>query len=106
MARTLAEVKASLDPDRRARIEAASAVAIAEIENLRELRRLVAMSQEQMAESLGVSQPSIHQVEKRTDLYLSTLRRFVQAAGGELELIVRLPNREPLRLKGIGELTG
>ncbi len=106
MARTLAEVKASLDPERRARIEAASAAAIGELEDLRELRRLVALSQEQMAESLGLSQASLLQVEKRADLYLSTLRRFVQAAGGELELVVRLPNREPLRLKGIGELTG
>ena len=57
---------------------------LAEIDGLAELRRLAELTQGQVAEALNVKQPTIHQIEKRTDLYLSTLRCFVEAAGGEL----------------------
>lgn len=58
-------------------------------------------TQEQIADSLGIKQPSVHQIERQSDLYLSTLRRFVEAAGGKLDLLVTLPGHAPLRLKGI-----
>jgi hypothetical protein len=43
-------------------------------------------------------------MEKQADLYLSTLRRFVEAAGGKLELHVDLPGKGSFRLTGIGDL--
>jgi len=43
-------------------------------------------------------------IERQTDLYLSTLRRFVEAAGGTLELRVRLPGMGVIHLTGMGEL--
>ena len=65
---------------------------------------LTLRSQEQIAQSLGIKQPAIVKIERQTDLYPSTLRRFVEAAGGTLELRVELPGSGVLRLTGMGEL--
>lgn len=43
-------------------------------------------------------------IERQTDLYLSTLRPFVEAAGGKLELRMELPGSEPILLTGLGEI--
>ena len=75
-----------------------------EVEGLKALRLLTERSQEQIAQSLGVKQPSLLKIERQTDLYLSTLRRFVEAAGGKLELRVELPGKGVLHLTGLGEL--
>ena len=102
MGRTLDELMAELPPERRAKVEARTAELIAEVEGLKAFRQLAQRSQEQMAESLGIKQPSVHKIEKQTDLYLSTLRRFVEAAGGSLELRVELPGKGVLHLTGVG----
>ena len=104
MARTLDEVMASLPEARRNEIEARAAELRGEIEGLRELRLLAERTQEQLAQSLGIKQPSVHKMEKQSDLYLSTLRRFVEAAGGTLELVVTLPGRGTMRLTGLADL--
>ncbi len=57
-----------------------------------------------MAESLGVKQPSVLKIEHQTDLYLFTLRHFVAAAGGTLELRVELPGMGALTLTGVREI--
>ena len=103
MTRTLEELMDALPPERRARVEARSAELIAEVEGLKAFRQLAERSQEQIAQSLGIKQPSVHKIEKQTDLYLSTLRRFVEAAGGSLELRVELPGKGVLHLTGVGE---
>jgi DNA-binding XRE family transcriptional regulator len=59
---------------------------------LHELRRARQLSQEQLAEELGASQPEISKIEHRTDMYVSTLRRFVEAMGGKLEIIAQFPD--------------
>lgn len=58
---------------------------------LHELRRARQLSQEQLVEELGATQPEISKMEHRADMYGSTLRRFVEAMGGELEIIAPLP---------------
>ena len=104
MGRTLDEVLAALPKDRQARIEARADEIQREIEGLKALRKLAARSQEQIAQSLGVKQPSVLKIERQTDLYLSTLRRFVEAAGGKLELRVELPGAGTFTLTGVGEI--
>jgi transcriptional regulator with XRE-family HTH domain len=104
MARTHEDLMASLPPERRARIEARAAEQLREIEGLKALRKLARRSQEQIAQSLGIKQPSVLKIERQTDLYLSTLRRFVEAAGGTLELRIELPGTGAFTLTGVGEI--
>ena len=102
MGRTVKQINAAMMPEDRAEVEARTAELIAEVEGLKAFRVLAERSQEQIAESLGIKQPSVHKIEKQTDLYLSTLRRFVEAAGGSLELRVELPGKGMLHLTGVG----
>ena len=102
MGRTVKQIKAAMTPEDRAEVEARTVELIAEVEGLKAFRVLAERSQEQIAESLGIKQPSVHKIEKQTDLYLSTLRRFVKAAGGSLELRVELPGKGVLHLTGVG----
>jgi len=104
MGRSRSEIIAALPEERRRRIEARTKELVAEVEGLKALRQLAERSQEQIAETLGVKQPSVHKIERQTDLYLSTLRRFVEAAGGKLELRVELPGKGVLHLTGVGDL--
>lgn len=56
-----------------------------------ELRQARKFSQEQIANLLHIKQSSISKLERRTDMYISTLRSFVEAMGGELEISARFP---------------
>jgi len=94
----------ALSPEDRAAVEARAAELIAEVEGLKALRLLAKRSQEQIAQGLGIKQPAVLKIERQTDLYLSTLRRFVEAAGGTLELRVELPGKGVIHLTGMGDL--
>ena len=59
---------------------------------LDEIRRARQMTQETLAETLGMTQSEVSKVEHRTDVYVSTLRRYIEAMGGELEIVARFPN--------------
>jgi transcriptional regulator with XRE-family HTH domain len=98
------EVMAGLPKERQERIRARAAELSREIEGLKALRQLANRSQEQIAQSLGIKQPSVLKIERQTDLYLSTLRRFVEAAGGTLELRIDLPGTGAFTLTGVGEI--
>ena len=101
--RTRQEIMDSLPAADRAAVEARTAELHTEIEGLKALRHLAKRSQEQIAQGLGVKQPAVLKIERQIDLYLSTLRRFVEAAGGTLELRVELPGTGVMRLTGMGE---
>jgi DNA-binding XRE family transcriptional regulator len=104
MGRTYDEMMDALPEERRRKVQARTRELIAEVEGLKALRQLAERSQEQIAASLGVKQPSVHKIERQADLYLSTLRRFVEAAGGTLELRVELPGKGVLHLTGVGDI--
>lgn len=104
MGRTLDEVMAGLPEERQERIKAHTAELRREIEGLKALRKLAERSQADMAKELNIKQPSVHKIEKQTDLYLSTLRRYIEAAGGTLELRVELPGKGTMHLTGVGDL--
>jgi hypothetical protein len=105
MAIPVDEIMAKLPAARRAKIEARAAELIREEKTLRELRRAARKTQTMIAKRLGVEQSHVSRLEQRSDMYLSTLRSYVKAMGGELELVVRLPDRPPVRLIGVGDLT-
>jgi predicted transcriptional regulator len=80
-----------MSPASLARAEARAQAMLAEMP-LNELRQARGLSQKMLAEVLHVQQPSIAKMEKRTDMYLSTLRSHVEAMGGQLEVIARFPD--------------
>lgn len=59
---------------------------------LQELRQARGLSQKVMAELLNVQQPAIAKLEKRADMYVSTLRSHIEAMGGQLEVVARFPD--------------
>lgn len=104
MGRTLDEVIARLPKVRQDRIAARYRVLKDEVESLQALRKAAGKAQGEIASTLRISQPSVSKIEKQTDMYLSTLRNYVAAAGGDLELVVRFPKQEPLHLRGLGDV--
>src|SRR3954449_9875204 len=92
-----------LGPGQRRKVEARAAEMIAEEMTLRELRRARKLTQVRMAKTLGITQDSVSRLEKRSDLLLSTLRKTVEAMGGNLSLIAQFPDRAPVVLSGIAE---
>lgn len=105
MGRTLNEVIAGLPKERRRRVEARFQELKQEVEGLGELRRVAGKAQADIASTLKIKQPSVSKIEKQADMYLSTLRSYVDAVGGQLDLVVRLPSRPPLRIQHLGDVT-
>ena len=77
---------------------------INEVESLRELRRISEMSQPKVAELLKISQRAVSKIEKQTNMYLYSAR-LCRSDGGELDIIGRLPNRRPVKLKSLEDVT-
>jgi DNA-binding transcriptional regulator YiaG len=91
MAKKFNELRKEMSPERRARNVAATQALLAEMP-LQELRQARALSQETLAELLDVDQSGVSKLEQRTDMYVSTLRRYIKALGGELEIIAHFPD--------------
>ena len=58
---------------------------------LSEVRKRTGQSQQEIADTLGIKQPSLSKLEKQADMQISTLRKIVQALGGELEVLAKFP---------------
>ena len=58
---------------------------------LQDLRQAKQLSQARMAEILETKQANISRIERRTDMYISTLRSYIEAMGGELDIVARFP---------------
>lgn len=99
MARNLEQVLAKLPRKRREKIERRAA----ELATLKDLRQAVKRTQEELASSLGVGQDTISRLEQRSDMLISTLKRYVQAMGGQLDLVARFPDRPPVVIDRIAE---
>jgi DNA-binding Xre family transcriptional regulator len=83
-------LRARMTPEQRERARRKTEQLLADLP-LHELRRARQLTQEQLAEALGMDQGNISKLERRTDMYVSTLRKFVEALGGELEVVARFP---------------
>lgn len=99
---TLNEILNEMSPERRARIDELANEMREEL-NLREVRRLRKLTQARLSKKLKIGQEGVSRIEKRSDLYISTLRSYVEGVGGKLKLVVELPDRPPVILAGLGE---
>lgn len=98
MAKNLDDVLDTLPTKRRKKIEQRAG----ELATLKDLRQAVERTQQDLAASLGVGQETISRIERRSDLLLSTMRRYIEAMGGELELVARFPSRPPVIIEHLG----
>jgi transcriptional regulator with XRE-family HTH domain len=105
MGKTLKDRLDNLPASRRAKIEARADELFGEEMSLKDLRKARQMTQQRMAELLGIGQDGISRIEKRSDLLISTLRNYIARMGGELELVARFPDRPPVLLQDLAELS-
>ena len=101
MAKNFSKLRAGMSADAQAKSKAKAQVMLQEMP-LQELRLARGLSQKTLAEALHVQQPAVAKMEKRTDMYLSTLRNHIQAMGGELDIIARFPDGE-VRIQNFSE---
>jgi DNA-binding XRE family transcriptional regulator len=92
------EIFAALPEARRKAIQARTDELIAEELTLAAIREARRRSQEAVAKKLGVQQPTVSKIEHQTDMYLSTLRSYIAALGGELQIIAQFPDRAPVHI--------
>ena len=95
------ELTGDFTPARRARV-AAKAAALGEAMTLEELRKARSLSQEDVAAALTVNQPTVAKLEKRGDMHVSNLRRYIEALGGTLEITARF-DKTTVVISNIGE---
>ncbi len=96
--RKWAEIKATLKPETKAGIEAGARELAQEL-HLAQLRKAKGLTQEAMAELLGVSQAEVSKTERRAELYVGTLRKFIEAMDGELVLAARFKDGVEVPIK-------
>ena len=100
--RGFSDLVVKMPAKRRARIEQIAKKLRADM-NLAQLREARSLSQAALGEILHVEQPAVAKLEKRADMYVSTLRRFIEAMGGELEIVAKFRDRD-VRIRDFKDL--
>lgn len=90
MAKKFEELRSGMTPEAQAMVEKKAQEMLSKMP-LNELRQARGLSQKKLAEALHIQQPSIAKMERRTDMYISTLRSHVEAMGGSLEILAKFP---------------
>ncbi|MCZ0738658.1 XRE family transcriptional regulator [Phreatobacter sp. AB_2022a] len=101
--RSFNELRQGMSAERRARNADATQTMLQEMA-LHELRQAREKSQVELARDLHVGQPAVAKMEQRADMYVSNLRRYVEALGGKLEITARFPDAS-VTIKNFGELS-
>src|SRR5260370_10188214 len=102
MAKPFRELREKMSPASQARAEAKAEQMIRDLP-LAELREARELTQTQLAGQLGVTQAAVSKLERRTDMYLSTLHHMIQAMGGELEIRAVFPDGQ-IRIDNLGSV--
>ena len=102
MAKKFGNLRDGMSPDHRERAHARARAMLQEMP-LQELRQARQMSQESLAKILGAKQASVSRLEHQTDMYVSTLRSYVEAMGGSLDIVARFPDGD-VRVRQFGDL--
>jgi DNA-binding transcriptional regulator YiaG len=91
MAKKFSELQGRMTPQARADAEQILQQHLKEMP-LHELRKAQQMSQDTLAKALNINQAAVSKMERRTDMYISTLRNYIRAMGGELEIVATFPD--------------
>jgi len=103
MAKKFSELHSNMKPESQLRSQAMTEQLLKEMP-FHQLRQARELSQKLLAEVLNEQQQSIKKLEKRADIYLSTIRTQIQAMGGELEIVARFPHGS-LSIRTFSDLT-
>jgi DNA-binding transcriptional regulator YiaG len=93
MAKSFRELRKKMSPERQARAKARTEEMLAELA-LQELRQALNLTQEEVAAAMQMNQGAVSKMEHQSDIYVSTLRKFISAMGGQLKLVASFPDRE------------
>lgn len=91
MAKKFSELRARMSPEAQARAAARAEAMLVEMQ-LQELRKARKVTQVEVAKAMRVEQAAVSKLEHRDDMYVSTLREYVRALGGELKLVASFPD--------------
>lgn len=91
MAKSFNELRDKMSPERQKKAKKKAIKMLQEMQ-LNELRRAQEFTQEQLAELLETKQAGLSRLESQTDMYISTLKRYIEAMGGELDIVARFPS--------------
>lgn len=100
----LQKVWDELPAERKAHIVARTRDLATEYLTLQELRKAAGLTQAEVSQELGMPQSNVSRLEKGADMLLSTLRQYVEALGGKLNLTVELPDKPPIQLNLLSDL--
>lgn len=103
MAKKFSDIRKPETPERRARIEAKKKEMLAEV-RLQDLRRARSMSQVMLAEAMDVAQSEVSKIERRTDVYVGTIRRYLEAMGGSLRITAVFPEGEEVEISQFSDI--
>jgi len=93
MARKFSDLRARMSPEAQARAAARAEAMLLDMQ-LQELRKARQVTQVDLAKAMKVEQAAISKLERRDDMYVSTLRAYIEALGGELKLVASFPDAE------------
>lgn len=93
MAKKFSELRAKMSPEAQACAAARAEAMLVEMQ-LQELRKARKVTQVEVAKAMSVEQASVSKLERRDDMYVSTLREYVKALGGELKLVASFPDAD------------
>ena len=101
------ELTKDFSEEHRRRIDGMKKELLAEMP-LHELRRARALTQQDLANKLGINQPAVSKIEQRADVYVSSLRAYIEAVGGKLKIVVEFPHGEVAitNFSQVGEVRG
>jgi transcriptional regulator with XRE-family HTH domain len=105
MAKNFNELRKKMSPESRERSEQEARRLVAEMP-LQKLRHARQFTQEGLAKALDVNQSEISKIEKRADMYVSTLASYIRAMGGDLEIRAVFPDGDPIRITQFEKLAG
>ncbi|MUG99184.1 helix-turn-helix domain-containing protein [Scytonema sp. UIC 10036] len=94
----------NLPDERKQRIQARAEELETEYLTLQELRKAAGLTQAEISRSLRMPQSNVSRLERESDMLLSTLRNYIDAIGGNLTIVVELPNQPPVRLNTLSDL--
>lgn len=104
MSTTLKKKLAKLSSTRQSKIRKRADELIATEMTLRDLRKALELTQVEVCSKLHMKQEAVSRLERRSDILLSTLKSYIKAMGGELQLTAKFPNRPAIKLKGFSDI--